>query len=213
MNSPNPGELKNSKTDKLQTDALVEEKPRLPRPTPSPTASGARSTTVEDVKPRAGRPFVQLFCSERGLRVPRRRRRLRPAPRLRRQLGEHLHDVVALQKFRHPGNVRLPLRHRPHPEGVAPGSGKACFCVPKGIVTTPVVDAKGDEPVDMPRSTEEETHSLFDIKAAPGMVACDSEVVPSRRGSRRPPDRRRRSFAGEYGTKGCYTYNSGKYLV
>ena len=41
---------------------------------------------------------------------------------------------------------------------MAPGAGKACFCVPKGIVANPVVDAKGEPGVGRARVAELPLH-------------------------------------------------------
>jgi len=215
-------ELKNSKTDKLQTDALVEELNAKAAASDAlaDRLRGEVDILVEDVKACEldGRSF-NFFCSGEGetCECPDGDVVFGPRYHASDDSWENTFaDVVALQKFTvTPGTSGFPCDIDHTGKDVAPGSGKACFCVPKGIVTTPVVDAKGEpEPVDMPAiEPEEETHSLFDIKAAPGMVACDSEksCQAAAEAAGLQIGGGGYDFAGEYGTKGCYTYNSGKY--
>ena len=215
-------ELKNSKTDKLQTDALVEELNAKAAASDAlaDRLRGEVDILVEDVKACEldGRSF-NFFCSGEGetCECPDGDVVFGPRYHASDDSWENTFaDVVALQKFTvTPGTSDFPCDIDHTGKDVAPGSGKACFCVPKGIVTTPVVDAKGEpEPVDMPAiEPEEETHSLFDIKAAPGMVACDSEksCQAAAEAAGLQIGGGGYNFAGEYGTKGCYTYNSGKY--
>ena len=215
-------ELKNSKTDKLQTDALVEELNAKAAASDAlaDRLRGEVDILVEDVKACEldGRSF-NFFCSGEGetCECPDGDVVFGPRYHASDDSWENTFaDVVALQKFTvTPGTSGFPCDIDHTGKDVAPGSGKACFCVPKGIVATPVVDAKGEpEPVDMPAiEPEEETHSLFDIKAAPGMVACDSEksCQAAAEAAGLQIGGGGYDFAGEYGTKGCYTYNSGKY--
>jgi len=219
-------ELKNSKADKLKTDALVEELNAKAAASDAlaDRLRGEVDVLVEDVKACEldGRSF-NFFCAGEGetCECPDGDVVFGPRYHASDDSWENTFaDVVALQRFTvTPGTSDFSCDIDHTGKDVAPGAGKACFCVPKGIVATPVVDAKGEPtPVDMPAiEPKEEDHSLFDnstLNSAPAMVACDSEksCQAAAEAAGLQIGGGGYDFAGTgWKSKGCYTYNSGKY--
>ena len=219
-------ELKNSKTDKLKTDALVEELNAKAAASDAlaDRLRGEVDILVEDVKACEldGRSF-NFFCAGEGetCECPDGDVVFGPRYHASDDSWENTFaDVVALQRFTvTPGTSDFSCDVDHTGKDVAPGAGKACFCVPKGIVANPVVDAKGEPtPVDMPAiEPKEEDHSLFDnstLNSAPAMVACDSEqsCQAAAEAAGLQIGGGGYDFAGTgWKSKGCYTYNSGKY--
>ena len=214
-------EIKTAKLDKAKTDALVEELNAKAAASDdlADRLKGEIEILIEDVKACEldGRSF-NFFCSGEGetCECPDGDVVFGPRYHASDDSWENTFaDVVALQTFTvTPGTSGFACDvESTGKDDVSPGSPKGCFCVPKNLVTTPGKDAALPMPALEPEKPAGDAPELFDIPAAPDSVACDSEKSCQAAAEAAGLDigGGGYEFAGEYGTKGCYTYNSGKY--